>query len=295
GYTPEEQEPPKKSSSAGGIQQNVNELLAVGRTNFSMGVNNITVLEDLLTSGEPVTDEEKESVRNALVAVLEDRNSENDILVRKQAALALRLGIFASRDTYAILLKVANMAVPEGFEEAQNLKAQADYSAQYQLANALLSYTPKGDEIVVQRDAQAIGIFVSELKRSDALRNYLLSIKPGQDTRTYYVLNDSSKTEKQIRSELGLDELNINLRFINKEKATQFEMRQLLLGKLRDKNITQLRLFASSDIDMNVWAARDSIEILLVVLEDKRFEIISDYSHMHSEYIKKYEVILSQA
>jgi LmbE family N-acetylglucosaminyl deacetylase len=64
---------------------------------------------------------------------------------------------------------------------------------------------------------------------------------------------------------------------------------------LQTNNIRQGRVFAGTEADISAWSKQDLIEALVMLLKDKRFEIISDYSDKHMEYIRIHELVLIAA
>jgi ferredoxin-fold anticodon binding domain-containing protein len=97
-----------------------------------------------------------------------------------------------------------------------------------------------------------------------------------------------------------LNSLNIDKRIFEKHVFTQNSMtpEQLALniaGTLHNQNIKQGRVFASTEEDLSAWRKQGLIEVLIMLLKDRRFEIISDYSQQHIEYIRAYEQVLTAA
>ena len=54
-------------------------------------------------------------------------------------------------------------------------------------------------------------------------------------------------------------------------------------------------MLASTEEDLTAWSKQGIIEALVMMLKDKRFEVISDYSQQHIEHIRTHEQALIAA
>jgi len=285
-----------KGSSAGMIRENAAQLQEQGLYHFEIGSENIAVIMNNFTN---LSSDEYKMSKKAFVDVISNKGA--DIHVREMAAYALRL--FADKGVYDTLAKVATSTnasetlpadsrLPEQIR-GMNLADITEYSLQYQLANALLKYTP-GGVISVNNDNQAIIIYSDALAESKALQELLrLSVN---DTRKFYLVHkEESVSAEQFLAGLGIDKDIFERHIFHQNSMTADQLALTIASTLHNNNIKQGRVFASTEEDLAAWSKQGLIEALVMLLKDKRFEIVSDYSQKHSEYIKAYEQILIAA
>jgi hypothetical protein len=64
---------------------------------------------------------------------------------------------------------------------------------------------------------------------------------------------------------------------------------------LRANKIKQGRVFTNTEEDLIAWSKQGLVEALVMILKDRRFELISDYSQQHTDYIKTHQQALMAA
>jgi len=168
-----------------------------------------------------------------------------------------------------------------------------DYNEQYLLANSLLNYAPEGI-INVPLENQAVIVYSDSLAESAALQDIIR--KSAGDSRKFYLVNK----QDSVSAEDFLKGLNIDRDIFENNVFTQnllsADQLALNIAAMLSKNgIRQGRVFASSQDDLLAWSRQGLIEVLVMILKDKRFEIISDYSRQHTEYINTHVQALKAA
>jgi len=291
-----------KSSSAGLIEYHVGQLM-LNKGEF-FGVDSIEVIDNVVLNPRvEVPSETLSLARGALIDVL--RDDEAHMSVREMAAYALRL--FADREAYTTLIQIAaspslrgglatdiSSRLPEELHDLY-MTELAGYSAEHQLAKALLNYRPTG-KLAVEYSNQAVIVYSDALKNSIALQQLVKAHTKGAKRR-FYLVNKEGISETALFSQLrveGISEENFD--HIIRERSADSIIEQLRpLLKNVDVNITQVRVFAMAEADLLAWSKQDIVEALVMILKDKRFEIISDLTAEHEEHIRRQEHVLSQA
>ncbi|MDD5504423.1 MAG: hypothetical protein PHV77_03810 [Candidatus Omnitrophica bacterium] len=168
-----------------------------------------------------------------------------------------------------------------------------DYDEQYILADGLLRYFPEGI-INVPAENQAVIVYSDSLAESAALQDIIR--KSSADGRKFYLVNkqDSVSAEDFLRSlNIDRDIFESNVFLQNSLSADQLALN--IAAVLNKNGIRQGRVFASAQDDLIAWSRQGLIEALVMLLKDKKFEIISDYSQQHTEYIRTHVEALKAA
>ncbi len=183
------------------------------------------------------------------------------------------------------------------FSPGINLSHLSDYDAEKLLADTLLNYaytgTPAGIT-EINKESQAIVVYSDSLQQSPALQNVIRN--SAGDSRKFYLVNK----EEGISADAFLQSLNIDKavfqrHVFNQNSLSADQLALNIAGFLHTNNIKQGRVFAGTEADISAWSKQGLIEALVMLLKDKRFEIISDYSQQHIEYIKTYHQALIAA
>jgi hypothetical protein len=182
---------------------------------------------------------------------------------------------------------LAGAAEPRSSSAGTTIDDLSDYDAEKLLANTLLDYSPTG-EIAVPGDSQAIIVY-SDALDSQALRDVLSSVEKGD--RRYYLVNKSDQSNEGLIASLGIARGTFDHIFQEKDPATAIIKIKPVLDNI---GISQVRVFASAEADIEAWREQ-GIEALIMILKHKRFEIISNYTEQHMEYIRIHELVLIAA
>ncbi|MFC1807568.1 DUF692 family multinuclear iron-containing protein [Candidatus Omnitrophota bacterium] len=287
-----------KPSSAGGISARIDELRS--DKSFERSIENIAVLEQAAI--DAISDETVTApIREVFIEVLNDTDTaaQDYELVRMMAAYALR--IFADGNVMRSLMdvvaaedaqsRVADARLPRDIQ-GLSLRRVRSFSANHLLASALLNYAPEG-QIAVQKQNQAIIVYSDILKESRALQAIIRS--SSSDSRRFYLVNKEGLPAQEFLEGIGLSTDLFDEHVFDTAGRTPLDIMRAITGKLRQQEIRQARVFASSEDDLKVWNRQKLVDVLLVLLSENRFEIISDLSDQHESYIRQHEQILSQA
>ena len=182
---------------------------------------------------------------------------------------------------------------PKTSSAGTNLKDLSEYDAERYLATTLLNYSPTGI-IEVNKESQAIIVYSDSLKESLALQEIIR--QSAGDSRKFFLVNK----EQGISADRFLAGLNIDRDIFEnyvfqQNSLTADQLALAVAGMLHGNGIKQGRVFASTEEDIAAWSKQGLIEALVMLLKDKRFEIISDYSQQHIEYIRTHEQALIAA
>ena len=165
-----------------------------------------------------------------------------------------------------------------------NLKGLSDYDAQHLLAQTLLNYSPTGI-IEVSRESQAIVVYSDSLRESPALQDIIR--QSAGDTRKFFLVNkEQNISADRLLAGLNIDKDIFENYVFQQNSLTPDQLALTIAGMLRNNGIRQGRVFANTEEDLTAWSQQGLIEALVMMLKDKRFEIISDYSRQHIDYIK---------
>jgi len=157
----------------------------------------------------------------------------------------------------------------------------------------LLDYAPTGT-IEVPMESQAIIVYSDSLTESLALQEIIRSSKG--DTRKFYLVNkESNISADELLKSLNIDRSIFQRHVFTQNSLTPDQLALNIAGFLHSSDIRQGRIFASTEEDLSAWSKQGLIEALVMLLKDKRFEIISDYSQQHTEYIKTHAQALIAA
>jgi len=160
-------------------------------------------------------------------------------------------------------------------------------------ARFLLDYAPTGI-IEVPMESQAVIVYSDSLTESLALQEIIRSSKG--DTRKFYLVNKESDTSAdELLKSLNIDRSIFQRHVFTQNSLTPDQLALNIAGMLSSNGIRQGRVFASTEEDLSAWSRQGIIEALVMMLKDKRFEIISDYSQQHTECIRTYEQALIAA
>ena len=173
--------------------------------------------------------------------------------------------------------------------QGYNLNQAATYSIEYLLANALFNYRPQG-RIAVEDESQAFIIYSDALSKSRALQQIALTKTKGR--RRLYLINKEAMPAAKFLA-------NLEVKGITEDKFDDIFMAakpvDTIIEKLKKQNISQVRIFTFGDEDTAAWSSQRLIEALIMILKDKKLQIISNLSEEHERYIADHEQILSQA
>ena len=173
-----------------------------------------------------------------------------------------------------------------------NLADMDNYDAEALLAKHLLEYSPKGD-IAVDINQQAVIVYSDVLKNSPALQDAIRA--SGDDSRRYYLVNKEGVPAEEFLDGMGLARSLFERYIFDADEKTPANIVDSIAAVLQRNNIEQVRVFAFAEEDLKAWSAQSIVEVLIMLLKDKRFEIISDYSREHEQYIRAQDDILSAA
>ena len=217
---------------------------------------------------------------------------------QEEAALALE-GILKEADI--ILSKSSSSGYSTNEESRANARGSAginlnnlsDYDAEKLLAETLLNYSPTGI-IEVPRESQAVIVYSDALKESPALQDIIRN--SAGDSRRFYLVNK----EEHISTDAFLAGLNIDKdvfqrHIFHQNSMTAEQLALAIAAALHNNSIKQGRVFASTEEDLSAWSKQGIIEALVMLLKDRKFEVVSDYSQQHIEYIKTYQQALIAA
>jgi hypothetical protein len=174
----------------------------------------------------------------------------------------------------------------------------SDYEAERILTDSLLGYefigTPDG-LINALDDAQGIVVYSDSLIKSPALQDRIR--QSAGDSRKFFLV--LSKAETMSADEL-LSSLNIDRDIFQRHVFTQDtlsadQLALMVASFLRANKIKQGRVFTNTEEDLIAWSKQGLVEALVMILKDRRFELISDYSQQHTEYIKTHQQALMAA
>jgi len=210
-----------------------------------------------------------------LIDVLEDKGA--DIFVREMAAYSLRL--FADESVIASLKKVADMpdsadtskandAMPKPIQ-GMNLAEVCDYSLEYMLATEFLRVAPD----VVAKEAQAVIVYSDALDDSKALQEMLASVEKGK--RAYYLINKGTLSNRDLLNNLmqsGIAENTFDHVFKEADPETIVNK---VMPVLMHNGISQVRVLALSAEDKAAWSRQKLVDVLLVILKSKEFDIMT--------------------
>jgi|GEM_PF-1585891 len=246
---------------------------------------------DIFIYAEKYRDIDKEKIKQAMEEI-NSRGLNPDLI---EAVKEVPINIAVAKEYFIELVSNADdagtKASSAGTEDIV-LKDLSDYDAQHYMTDFMLRYAPTGI-IEVPKDSQAIVVYSDALKESPALQDIIR--KSAGDNRRFYLVNKEDIVSDALLAELNIDK-NIFERHVFYQNSMSPEQLALTIaGTLHNQNIKQGRVFASTEEDLSAWSRQGIIEALVMLLKDKRFEIISDYSEKHIEYIRTYEQALIAA
>ena len=154
------------------------------------------------------------------------------------------------------------------------------YQAQRQLISELLEYAPLG-AIAVPQDNQALIVYSDALANSKALQEAVVNInKAGQGTRKIYLVNKQglNKTSAEFRQFLGdLETKGITAKSFDFifDNQNPGQAVNLLTPVLQRNNISQVRVFALTQEDMQAWSRQKLVDALILLLDSRQFVIFT--------------------
>jgi glyceraldehyde-3-phosphate dehydrogenase type I len=230
----------------------------------------------------------------ALIKALED----SDSYVRRYAAEALgKIGPVTDQVIPALVRALEDSDRYVHRYAAEAIDDLSDYEAETLLANTLLNYaytgTPAGIT-EINNESQAIIVYSDSLEQSPALQAIIR--QSAGDSREFYLVNkDEGKSADALLQSLNIDRAVFERYVFNQNSLSADQLALSIASFLQTNNIRQGRVFAGTEADISAWSKQDLIEALVMLLKDKRFEIISDYSDKHMEYIRIHELVLIAA
>jgi hypothetical protein len=188
-------------------------------------------------------------------------------------------------------------AVMKSSSAGTTIDGLSDYEAETLLANTLLDYaytgTPAGIT-EINKESQAIIVYSDSLEQSPALQAIIR--QSAGDSRKFYLVNkDEGISADALLQSLNIDRAVFDRHVFNQNSLSADQLALSIAGFLQTNNIRQGRVFASTEEDLSAWSKQDLIEALVMLLKDKRFEIISNYTEQHMEHIRSYEQVLIAA
>jgi hypothetical protein len=279
------------------------------------GVNNIAAIEnavinDALSQQRELSATDIDGLKKLLISVMENNveGKQADPYVREMAAhtLGTLLRMHFDRNIFDSFMRVYKSAEAKALPKADSriaaianltLAEIANREVEHQFIKALLDYNPDIaiDEVASQitriRNEQAIIIYSDALKESRALQEFARSFIVGGE-RKIVLINKSGLDNKALFDSLeikGISDKNFDDIIIQQNPDA-------IVNTLVTKfNVKQMRIFALAEEDLAAWSRQKIVEALIMILKDKRFEIVSNYSELHRAYIKQHEEILRQA
>ena len=179
-----------------------------------------------------------------------------------------------------------------GVAALSNKSSSSGYDAEKLLADTLLNYSPTGI-ISVPNESQAIVVYSDALKESPALQDIIRNSKG--DSRKFYLVNKEDISAEALLSELNIDRDIFQRNVFTQNSLSADQLALSIAGFMKANSIKQGRVFASTEEDLAAWSKQGLIEVLVMLLKDKRFEIISDYSQQHMDYIRTHAQALIAA
>ncbi|MDP8292478.1 MAG: ROK family protein [Candidatus Orphnella occulta] len=283
----------KTSSSGMLIRDNMAQLIEGGQLNFDIGSKNIEVAMNRL---KDLNGDEYEMVREALINTLQNKDA--NMYVREMTAYALRL--LADRQVIEILTKVAESPEAEKTEalpvngsipkqvQGMNLAQVADYSLQHILTTDLFKMAPD----IIAEENQAVIVYSDALMDSKALQEILNSVN--RSNRKYYLVNKSDMSNEALLKKTGIPEGLFERIFVENNPEITVDK---IMPMLAINGISQIRVFALEDRDKTAWSRQNIVDVLLVILKSKEFEIMTPDERNRKLYEKEMEnrTILIQA
>jgi hypothetical protein len=229
-----------------------------------------------------------------------------DKIVREAIAIAVKLHIKAMEHKFSSAGKTDDdlgLSKPfnsdsvnysnKYYSSGTGIDGLSDYEAEHYLATALMEYSPTGI-IRVNRESQAIIVYSDTLKESPALQNIIRN--SSGDSRQFYLVNkEHGILADEFLSGLDIDKNIFERHVFLQDTLTAEQLALQIAGFLYSNGIKQGRIFTGSQDDLAAWSKQGLIEALVMLLKDKRFEIVSDYSEQHIEYIRAYKQLLIAA
>ncbi len=228
-----------------------------------------------------------------MIAVLS--NSENKHTRKYAAEILGEIGPTANESTPALIKALQDKspmvrkAAAESLNKIVSPKASSagidlSHLSEAEAIALLLNYAPTGI-IEADKDAQAVIVYSDSLKESPALQNIIRN-SAGDSRRFYLVNKEENISTDEFLSSLGIGKGIFQKHVFNQSSMTADQLALIIATSLNHNGIKQGRVFASTEEDLAAWSKQGIIEALVMLLKDKRFEIISDYSQQHMEYIK---------
>jgi HEAT repeat protein len=152
------------------------------------------------------------------------------------------------------------------------------------------SYAPQGIEQIPQEHIGNI-VYSDSLQQSEALQYH---IKQAQITGRKFFLINKEGQDLSFLKELGIDRSSF-IHILHQNSNSAEDIAKIVAATLINHNIRQVRVFANTEADLLAWSKQGLIEALVLLLTDKRFEIISDYSQQHMDYIRTHQQALIAA
>jgi hypothetical protein len=275
-----------KSSSAGTIKENIEELKK-NINNFDKGSENIASIIDRFND---LSQDEFEMARDVLLNVLEaekDGYKDADMHLRKMAAYSLRL--FAEKQVIHLLLTVA---ISEDARDAVPATEQLPEPIQSKSLSEIAMYsldmlTAPSENII------ADVVYSDGLRESQALRNIILNM---DRNRVVYLVDKQGQALTELLSDLGLEQAECQFVVFDARDKEPTQIKTEITAELRKNSISlkDIRVYAVAEEDINLW--RESlVDRLIKIMDNERFEIISDLSKEHERFIKIHEQVSTQA
>ena len=183
-----------------------------------------------------------------------------------------------------IAARASSAGTPTGEEL---IREQLDYNPTYPNA-------PK--EITVDIGKQAVGIFSDALETSTYLQNQLRDYQG--DTSNFYLINKTRLSPEDFLTQYGIDINMFRGRVIDAADRSSDDIAAALLGPLQEKKITRMKVIANNAADilaLSTLSRNSQIELLMLNLSDKSFEIISNSTELHKKYMDVHAKTLKAA
>jgi hypothetical protein len=284
------------------------EVTQGGQANYMVTLQNADVSATITLDIMPQTGTKRyisginESVKENFIAktvadVKKQMRSDGETLLFWPDVMDIASQTGQFKQARATFTKVSEKAFVKSSSAGHVLSHLSDYDAEHLLAKSLLNYkylgTPAGI-IEAPSNSQAIVVYSDSLKESPALQELIR--QAAGDTRMFYLVNkEDNISAYELLNSLNIDKNIFERHIFNQNTLTADQLALMIASFLRENHIKQGRVFAGTKDDLSAWSKQDLIEALVLLLTDKRFEIISDYSQQHKEYIRTHKQALVAA
>jgi len=274
-------------------ETNPADLLATQLTNAQI---DLLYAQKELAQARLVQDHENQSLAEAIRAGVEDSielvkadvERANASLMQAENALTVAERRLAIVQDAAVRLD-SGKASSAGIVIVNDLFPGLSSLSEDTAAKLLLRYPAVGiavSNIDVAEEKQAIIVYSDALKESPALQNIIK--EAASDRRRFYLVNKEQETTEEFLTGLGIDKSVFEAHVFNKGSLSAEQLALAIGAHIRAQKFGPSKFFISAEEDsMALERIREKgLEFLVMILKDKRFEIITDYTEQHAEYIR---------